>query len=78
MPPVTITPQDAMLWLQVVSILIQTGRLTVEQVALALGRVRGPTDLDTAAADDAALAALRETLAGRIVQARIDAGLGPA
>lgn len=76
MPPVT--PQEVTVWMQVIAMLIQTGYVSMQQIVAALALVRGQTDADTVAEDDAQLAALRAELARRMEQARIDAGIGPA
>jgi hypothetical protein len=68
-----VNPNDALLWLQVVAVLVQTGQVTLATVLGALNRVRGATDSDTVAEDDAALVALRAELAARIAQAQADA-----
>lgn len=62
-------PEDVAKWLGVISALIQVGKLSVTDVKLALQAVRGATDKDTEAEDNAMLGDLRVYIANKYSEA---------
>lgn len=72
MATVKLTPESAIAWLQVIAVLVQTGKVTVEAVMNAIHRVRGNTDKDTQAEDNAVLATLHAEIAGCYAKAKAE------
>jgi hypothetical protein len=75
----TVTPASAIQWLQVIALLVQTGKLAVVEIGDAIKKLRGEngtgaeTDETLAAEDNAMLAAVHMEIARRYEQAARDA-----
>ena len=67
-------PTSVAAWLGVIAQLIVLGKTTYEEVAALFRGPGGETDVDTAAADNAQLEALRVLIASQREKARIEAG----
>lgn len=67
-------PNQAFAWISVASQLIILGKTTYDEVAQLFKASRGPTDADTAQADDEELDRLRNVITEARIRAAIEAG----
>ena len=72
-----INPNEIMLWIGVLSQLVAVGRVTEQEIVSIYKSLRGSTDVETAAADDALLEEFSQIVAAERASALAAAGGNP-